>query len=168
MASWMQDHPALLERAYIYTEWVLRKIEPVLRGIGFSRLESVFVIGEKLTKVPMFDCRMCGVCNLRGTGMTCPMVCPKNIRNGPCGGVRTDGTCEILPDMICVWVLAWERTEKMRWYGDRIHIIHPPLDQRLECSSSWLNYLEDQECCAPPGWPDISIPSPGELLQERR
>ena len=38
---------------------------------------------------------MCGQCVLHSTGMTCPMTCPKTLRNGPCGGVREDGDCEV-------------------------------------------------------------------------
>jgi hypothetical protein len=38
--------------------------------------------------------------------MSCPMNCPKSIRNGPCGGVRLNGHCEIKPEMRCVWVLG--------------------------------------------------------------
>ncbi len=167
ISNWLLNHPYLLERAYLYTEWLLRKLDPMLKRLGYQNLEPIFKIGEIITKGPLFDCRMCGVCNLRGTGMTCPMGCPKNVRNGPCGGVRKDGSCEILPDMICIWVHAWDRAEKMIWYGDRIHVIQPPLDQRLEGSSAWINYLEDQECCAPPGWPDISIPAPHDLLRNR-
>nr|WP_245947992.1 methylenetetrahydrofolate reductase C-terminal domain-containing protein [Halomonas montanilacus] len=29
---------------------------------------------------------MCGQCILSSTGMSCPMNCPKSLRNGPCGG----------------------------------------------------------------------------------
>ena len=46
----------------------------------------------------MFDCRMCGQCVLRKTGMACPTNCGKAMRNGPCGGVRADGGCEVDPD----------------------------------------------------------------------
>ena len=56
----------------------------------------------------MFDCQMCGQCVLSSTGMSCPMNCPKPLRNGPCGGVRANGNCEVKPEMPCVWVQAWE------------------------------------------------------------
>jgi hypothetical protein len=45
---------------------------------------------EKAVKGPVFGCRMCGQCVLHSTGLTCPMTCPKQLRNGPCGGVRPD------------------------------------------------------------------------------
>ncbi|MCK4741616.1 MAG: methylenetetrahydrofolate reductase C-terminal domain-containing protein [Anaerolineales bacterium] len=164
ISHWLLDHPRAIERAFIYTEWALRKLEPFMRKLGLRRFELLFRMGEIITKRPVFDCQMCGVCNLRGTGMTCPLTCPKDIRNGPCGGVRSDGKCEIIPELDCVWVHAWERSEKMRWYRDRILIIHPPLDRSLDGTSAWLNFLEDKDCCAPPGWPDISIPRPDTLL----
>jgi len=47
-------------------------------------------IVEHAVKGPVWDCRMCGQCVLHSTGMTCPMTCPKTLRNGPCGGVRED------------------------------------------------------------------------------
>ena len=67
----------------------------------------------------MFDCRMCGQCMLSSTGMSCPMNCPKQLRNGPCGGVRANGNCEVEPDMPCVWVKAWEGSQNMV-HGDKI------------------------------------------------
>lgn len=167
VSRWLLDHPRVLEWAYLYTEWALRKIEPFMRKVGLPRFESFLRFGEIITKRPLFDCRMCGVCNLRGTGMTCPVTCPKELRNGPCGGVRQDGKCEVDPDLDCIWVLAWQRSERMRWYADRVFMIHPPLDHRLWDTSAWLNFLEDKDCCAPPGWPDISIPRPAELLSRR-
>jgi hypothetical protein len=62
---------------------------------------------EVITKKPTFDCRMCGQCVLHSTGMTCPMTCPKDLRNGPCGGVSQNGSCEVIPEMVCVWVKAY-------------------------------------------------------------
>ena len=51
------------------------------------------------TKEAIWDCRMCGQCILHSTGLSCPMRCPKNLRNGPCGGMLQDGSCEVLPEM---------------------------------------------------------------------
>jgi hypothetical protein len=65
---------------------------------------------EDVVKKPVWDCRMCGQCVLHSTGMTCPMTCPKTLRNGPCGGVREDGHCEVKPEMRCIWVKAEERS----------------------------------------------------------
>jgi len=48
------------------------------------------------------------------------MNCPKNIRNGPCGGVRLDGHCEVKPEMMCVWVRAFESSQRLIW----AHEIH--------------------------------------------
>ncbi len=57
-------------------------------------LERVILPAEKISKEAIFDCRMCGQCILHSTGLACPMRCPKNLRNGPCGGVRANGNCE--------------------------------------------------------------------------
>jgi hypothetical protein len=142
---WLQDHPTLLERAYQGVERMLIMVEPLLRRIGFERIEGLFEAGERLTKVPLFDCRMCGTCNLRGTGMTCPMTCPKDLRNGPCGGVRQNGKCEVEPDMDCVWMLGWERSKKMSVYGDQFLEHHPPVDHQLQGTSAWLHLLDKLE-----------------------
>ncbi len=141
----LQDQPASLELAYRLTATLLRRLEPLLRRIGFSRLERLFAAGERVSKGALFDCRMCGMCTLHSSGMTCPMTCPKNLRNGPCGGVRADGKCEVDPEMDCIWVLAWERAERMTTYGSAIQTIQPPLDRHLQGSSAWLNLLDGHE-----------------------
>ncbi len=117
-----------------------------------GRVEWLFVRAERLTKGPMFDCRMCGQCVLHSTGMTCPMTCPKNLRNGPCGGVRTDGNCEVIADMPCVWVQAWHRSQAMPKYGPGILTILPPLDRRLEMTSAWVNDFTGRSARVPTGW----------------
>ena len=84
--------------------------------------------------------------------MTCPMTCPKNLRNGPCGGVRTDGTCEIQPDMVCIWVEAWQRSAKMADYQVDMLNIQAPLNNQLEGTSAWINDLDPQVRLHPKGW----------------
>lgn len=152
IARWLQERPIGLEKAYRVTAALIRWLEPVLRRVGFGRLEGLFQWGERVLKGSLFDCRMCGTCNLRGTGMTCPMSCPKNLRNGPCGGVRQNGKCEVMPEMDCVWALAWKRASQMETYGDRILQTHPPLDRSLEQSSAWLNMLNGHDEHLPEGW----------------
>lgn len=148
----LQNHPKVLERAFYVTVNTMQRAEPLLRKIGLSRLTGVFVVGEKVTKGAIFNCQMCGSCMLHKTGMTCPMTCPKNLRNGPCGGVRMDGKCEIKPEMDCVWVKAWQRSETMPLYGDGIQSVHPPLDRRLQGTSAWLNMLDQTDTKQPENW----------------
>ena len=92
-----------------------------------------------------FNCQMCGQCILQSTGMTCPMTCPKNLRNGPCGGVRANGHCEVIPELPCVWVQAWERSQSMGEHGAEINLLQPPLDQSLHNTSAWINLAEAGE-----------------------
>lgn len=148
--SWLQDHPAWLESAYAATAHGLRPFRRWLRRGGW--VESALVAAEELGKGMVFDCRMCGSCVLHSTGMTCPMVCPKNMRNGPCGGVQEDGRCEILRDRPCIWVQAWRRAEHMPRYGREIELLLPPLDRRLQGQSAWINDFEGLTTEIPAGW----------------
>ena len=76
--------------------------------------------------------------------MACPMNCPKTLRNGPCGGVRQDGGCEIKPEMTCVWVKAWEGSQHMGEAESGLQVIQLPVDTRLKGRSSWLGALKDR------------------------
>jgi len=58
-------------------------------------------------------CGACGDCFLDRTGGVCPVVrCAKGLLNGPCGGTRKGGKCEIDPEKDCAWVLIYRRLEK--------------------------------------------------------
>jgi ferredoxin len=58
-------------------------------------------------------CGACGDCFLDRTGGVCPVVrCAKGLLNGPCGGTRRGGKCEIDPEKDCAWVLIYRRLEK--------------------------------------------------------
>ncbi len=137
---WAVRHARGLEMFYAGFERVLLFLEPVIRRIGYKRLERPVAWVEKKTKGFLFDCKMCGQCALSRTGMSCPMNCPKQLRNGPCGGVRPNGNCEVKPDMKCVWVEAAEGAKRMK-AGSTIQIVDEPVDRRLEGSSSWLRVV---------------------------
>ncbi|GMQ76160.1 MAG: methylenetetrahydrofolate reductase C-terminal domain-containing protein [Gammaproteobacteria bacterium] len=134
---WSVRRAGLFERLYEIFENALVRLDPLLSTIGYARLERPVAAVERLVKGFFFDCRMCGQCVLSSTGMSCPMNCPKGLRNGPCGGVRPDGNCEVLPDMRCVWVEAWEGSRRMRG-GDAIRSVQVSIDNRLSGHSSWL------------------------------
>jgi hypothetical protein len=147
---WLQHYPFFLEWTYQFANKLIKPFRHWL--IPNSRLERVFIRVERLGKGAIFDCRMCGQCILHSTGMTCPMTCPKNLRNGPCGGVMPNGNCEILPDQACVWVQAWERSKQMRFYGPEILVVQTPTNHTLKDSSSWVNDLHKAEEMSPPNW----------------
>ncbi len=115
-------------------------------------LEKILTPPEKISKEIIFDCRMCGQCILHSTGLTCPMRCPKNLRNGPCGGVRPDGNCEVFPDKPCVWVLAIERAQRLPLWRNHIVYLQPPVNWQLQGTSSWINLLTGQDRVHPKGW----------------
>jgi hypothetical protein len=148
--SVLQDHPRLLEIAFAATHRMLRPFRQWMTAGG--AVERAFVVGEQASKGPVFDCRMCGQCVLHYTGMTCPMTCPKNMRNGPCGGVRLDGGCEVLSDRPCIWVQAWQRATRMPVYGGEIRRLLPPLNHQLQGTSAWINDVTGRTTQAPPGW----------------
>jgi hypothetical protein len=150
---WLKDHPRLLEHAYRRTEAAMRGLSPLFARIGYRRLQPAFVVGEQIVKGAIWNCQMCGQCVLHSTGMTCPMTCPKNLRNGPCGGVRLNGHCEVKPEMDCVWVQAYERSRRMARYGDEIRQIQPPVNRALQGTAAWLNMLTGVDKETPRGWP---------------
>lgn len=128
---------ALLERIYCLFETVLGCLHPLLARIGYARLERPVAAVEQVVKRALFGCHMCGRCALGSTGMSCSMNCPKQLRNGPCGGVRPNGHCEVQPDMPCVWVDAVDGASRMRG-GANMAVVQLPVDRRLVGTSSWL------------------------------
>lgn len=140
---WAVSNARLMEKTYAAVEKTLIKAAPVLKKIGYQRLDKPVAAVEKLVKGVLFDCQMCGQCALSSTGMSCPMNCPKTIRNGPCGGVRADGFCEVKPEMRCVWVEGFAGSQKMKEGGD-IKVVQFAVDHRLKGSSSWLRVVQEK------------------------
>jgi len=104
----------------------------------------LFTGAERQVKESLFGCRMCGQCALPVTGYVCPMGCPKELRNGPCGGVGRDGSCEVYPDLRCVWVEAYERASSEGRAAD-LRLLHLPIDHLRWGESSWLNYWQGRD-----------------------
>jgi hypothetical protein len=142
--KWSVTHSRKLEALYRNFEPALMRLHPLFKALGYGRLETPVRVIEKAVKSLMFDCQMCGKCALGSTGMSCPMNCPKSIRNGPCGGVRLDGHCEVKPEMRCVWVEAWRGSQQMR-DSQAIRQVQIPVDNLLKGSSSWLREVREQQ-----------------------
>ena len=106
---------------------------------------GVQFVSERYTAIPVFpalntvfcgvdrnvgwfeeNCRTCGECVLGDTAGICPVTrCAKGIFNGPCGGTRLDGSCEVDKDIPCAWYEIHKRlTEQGRI--DKIIEVKPP------------------------------------------
>lgn len=89
-------------------------------------------------------CRDCGDCiqdHLNYAG--CPMNgCYKNLRNGPCGGSRADGTCEVDSQLPCIWNEIYQVTAAS---GDDprkfARTLIPPRDWKLDRTNALVNRL---------------------------
>ena len=144
MRQWSVRHAGGLNRVYRAVEALLVWMAPLLRAIGYQRLDRPVAALESAVKGFLFDCRMCGQCVLSSTGMSCPMNCPKNLRNGPCGGVRANGHCEVVPEMRCVWVAAYEGSQRIPGGVEAMMRGQPAVDRRLEGHSSWLRVVQEK------------------------
>ncbi|MFW6048933.1 MAG: methylenetetrahydrofolate reductase C-terminal domain-containing protein [Candidatus Bipolaricaulota bacterium] len=118
---------------------LFKPMQLFLRAIDGTFLEEKFQSLERITKTITNDCQECGDCALTELAYICPMSqCPKNQRNGPCGGSR-DGMCEVYPDKQCIYVRSYNRLKE---YGDQEQLKDwiPAHDWELNHTSSWLNY----------------------------
>ena len=136
--QWSVRHARGLNTLYRGVEAVLVALHPLIRWIGYERLDRPMAAIERPLKGLLFDCRMCGQCILSSTGMSCPMNCPKNLRNGPCGGVRANGHCEVRPEMKCVWVQAVAGAARIPGGMQALQQVQVAVDRRLQGRSAWL------------------------------
>jgi hypothetical protein len=135
---WSVRHARGLNAFYRAFESLLVRLHGVFEALGYERIERPLAAVEQTVKGLLFDCRMCGQCVLSSTGMSCPMNCPKNLRNGPCGGVRADGHCEVRPEMKCVWTEAVAGSARIPGGMDALRQVQVAVDRRLQGRSSWL------------------------------
>ena len=105
------------------------------------RATRFFFFFEHMAKVAMFGCMNCGDCALFDVAYVCPMSqCPKQQRNGPCGG-SYQGWCEVHPnEKKCVWVQAYDRLKAFKEEKKIEEYIVTPCNWNLLETSSWLNF----------------------------
>jgi hypothetical protein len=112
-----------------------------LRGKGFWHtavgLSSIY-------RKAALGCMSCGDCiqdHLDYAGCTMH-GCYKNLRNGPCGGSRCDGSCETDPGLPCIWNLVYL---SMLGAGDDprrfARTLLPPRDWCLDQTNALANRL---------------------------
>jgi hypothetical protein len=71
-------------------------------------------------------CAACGDCVLGETFGFCPVArCAKSLSNGPCGGTRKEGKCEVNEELDCVWHQIYERA-KARGKVDELLKVRKP------------------------------------------
>ena len=110
-----------------------------------SRLYRVLFGVEEWFKKRVFGCHSCGQCVLRSTSFVCPQSCPKQMRNGPCGGSMF-GKCEVFPDRDCVWTKIHERSEigvlQIFDMENKVVKIQPAVDWSLAGTSAGGSIIE--------------------------
>ncbi len=144
LRRWSVRHAAGLKAVYDAFGAVAPRLARPLALLGRARAETLLRPIERFAKETLFDCRMCGTCVLSKTGMACPTNCGKEMRNGPCGGVRADGGCEVDPTMRCVWVEATEGRARIAAGRSSDPEILPPIDRRRAGQSTWVRVIEGE------------------------
>ena len=87
-------------------------------------------------------CVSCGDClqdhlNYAGCSMR---WCYKELRNGPCGGSRVDGSCEARPDLPCIWNQIYVGTLAVGDNPDKFaQVLVPPRDWSLDRTNALAN-----------------------------
>jgi methylenetetrahydrofolate reductase (NADPH) len=102
------------------------------RALGLSTVYRKAALG----------CVSCGDCVQDHLGYAgCSMRwCYKNLRNGPCGGSRPDGACEVDPAIPCVWNLVYLSTLRLKQDPRRFaRTLIPPRDWCLDRTNALAN-----------------------------
>ncbi|HYD74508.1 methylenetetrahydrofolate reductase C-terminal domain-containing protein [Ramlibacter sp.] len=151
LRHWSVRHARGLARLYRWLAGLAPRFAPLARAIGVQRLARWLVPLERGAKGLLFDCQMCGDCVLSVTGMACPTHCAKQMRNGPCGGVRTDGGCEVRPEMRCVWLEATDGDNRIQpghtaTWTRRV----ATLDHRRRGQSAWIQVIAGRPAAPAP------------------
>ncbi|ADG83496.1 methylenetetrahydrofolate reductase C-terminal domain-containing protein [Thermincola potens] len=113
----------------------------VAKAVDGTSMEKKYHKFEHMIKVGLFDCKDCGDCALMDVAYVCPMSqCPKNQRNGACGG-SFEGWCEVYPGKKkCAWVRAYARLKNSGKEEQLSKEVIPPANWDFHQTSSWLNF----------------------------
>ena len=124
--------------------WMRRRIRAFFEWADRRGLDD-WSSASILVKRPAFGCEEAN-CVLGHMEYVCPQTCPKQMRNGPCGGTFL-GRCEVV-DKPCIWVKVMERAEATNnLAGLKTYI--PPPDRRLKGTSSWINFYLERDSRRP-------------------
>jgi methylenetetrahydrofolate reductase (NADPH) len=128
-----------------HEETGLRKaIAGVLRFVDkHPSMANTLEKAELAFKKPVFGCQACGNCVLGEMEYVCPMTCPKNMRNGPCGGTF-NGQCEVIPEQQCIWVAVYQNA-KSTGRVDGLKTYVPNRKKALQGSSSFINLFLNRD-----------------------
>ncbi len=66
-----------------------------LRRFLFLHADRQAASAGRMLKKITAGCKSCKVCRLPKSFYLCPALCPKQMANGPCGGVKPNGQCEL-------------------------------------------------------------------------
>jgi methylenetetrahydrofolate reductase (NADPH) len=123
--------------------WLRRGLRAVFGWVDRRpRLARALERAETAIKEPLFGCQACGNCVLGDMEYVCPQTCPKQMRNGPCGGTAL-GRCEVV-DKPCIWVPVFERA-KAADRAAELKVYVPPPDRGLQGTSSWINFFLERD-----------------------
>ena len=137
----------LLHQSMFDTKGLLfRPMRSLAAALDGSRLEDPFTRFEHIAKVITNDCMHCGDCGLPDVAYICPTSqCPKQQRNGPCGG-SYEGWCEVYPNKRrCIWVKAYQRLKHFGEESSLADHLVPPVNHDLRRTASWLNFFTGRD-----------------------
>jgi methylenetetrahydrofolate reductase (NADPH) len=131
-------HRAMFERQ----GFLFGPMRTLAKTIDGSPLEHAFTRFEYFTKEITNECMHCGDCIMFDLGYLCPSSqCPKNQRNGPCGG-SFEGWCEVYPGKRqCIYVRAYPNLKNSGTEDSLGADQTPPVNYDLFQTSSWLNFF---------------------------
>ncbi|MDF2522808.1 MAG: methylenetetrahydrofolate reductase [Clostridiales bacterium] len=121
----------------------------VKKGAQFidkSFLKRPFTYFEYVVKTATNECHSCGDCAMHELGFICPMSkCPKQQRNGACGG-SFNGWCEVYPGkQKCIYVTMYQNFKASNKQDKMKEGYIPPCNWDLYRTSSWLNYFNGRD-----------------------